>query len=267
MCSRFRRLRAGAAVLGALACAPLACAGVPLLRVCADPDNAPYSLRDESGFENRIARAVAQDLHADLAFVWTPPTRGYVRKTLDANACDALVGVPAGLPGVRATAPYYRAGYVFAYRADRVAQPQSLDDPQLRTRAVGVTLIGNDMAATPAAFALAQRGVTANVVGFPAMGAGPAAQRAVDALVAGDIDIALLWGPQAGWFARGAPAPVALARLDCGADDPPCEFAIAMAVRRDDAALAERLDAALARQRGAIDAILRDYAVPRTDGR
>src|SRR5688500_15979774 len=88
------------------------------LRVCADPDNLPYSHENGSGFENRIAQLVADELGAKLAYAWLPQQRGFIRKGLDANACDMVVGVPSDFERVRTTRPYYRSAYVFVFRAE-----------------------------------------------------------------------------------------------------------------------------------------------------
>lgn len=230
------------------------------LVVCADPDDLPYSRADESGFENRIAQTIAAEVGATLRFVWQPFRRGVVRKTLDAHACDVLIGVPVGLDDVATTAPYYRSGYAFVYRRDDDAFA-SFDDPRLRRATIGVQLVGSDMAATPAALSLARRGVVDNVRGFPMYGAQPSAQRMIDALDRGAIDVALIWGPQAGYFARNAKHPLAVSPATDRSMR--TDFAIAMAVRRDDLALRDELDRALASARARIDAILDAYAVPR----
>jgi mxaJ protein len=232
------------------------------LRVCADPDNMPYSRRDGSGFENRIAALVAEALGATLEYFWFPDRRGYLRKTLDARECDVVIGVPAGSDRVSTTKPYYRGAYVLVYLHDRVRALMSLDDARLRTLIVGVALVGNDLAATPPAHALAQRGIIDNVVGFPMFGDGTASERMIAALVGGKIDVAVMWGPQAGYFARRAARKIDLVPLHSeGAE--PFEFDIAMGVRRDDAARVPDMDAALARLQPRIDRILDDFAVVR----
>jgi mxaJ protein len=234
------------------------------LRVCADPDNAPFSRSDQSGFENRIAALVAHALDADVRYYWWPQRRGFVRNTLDAKVCDVIVGMPAGARGVLTTAPYYSAGYVFAYRAERVPGLRSFDDPRLARLRVGVPLIGNDMAASPPGAALARRGMVDNVIGYPPLGSTKVSERMLAALADGTLDVALLWAPQAGWFAARAPFEVTLAP----AYDPhglaPRAFPIAMAVRTDDAALRDALDAALVRMHDRIGAVLHAYAVPGT---
>jgi mxaJ protein len=236
------------------------------LRVCADPDNLPHSHRNGSGFENRIAQLLADELGLGLVTFWLPQRRGFVRRTLDAQQCDVLLGVPADLERVLPTRPYYRSRYVFVTRAEDAQPLRSFDDPRLLSLRIGVQLIGNELAATPPGHALARRGATARVVGFTVDGDGPAAERIVRALAAGQLDAALVWGPQAAYFAQRAAVPLAVAPAmpppELGL---PFEFAIAMGVRRGDTALRDALDAAIDRRRHEIDAILAQYALPRTD--
>jgi len=234
------------------------------LVICADPDNLPYSSIDRRGFENRIAQLIADGMHAELRYQWQPLRRGVVRKTLDAHACDVLAGVPLGLENVATTAPYYRSGFVLVYRRE-FPPLESFDDPRLRTLKGGVQLVGVDMAATPAALALARRGIVENVTGFPVYGVRPAAQRMIDALERGEIDIAVVWGPQAGYFVKRARTPLAMS-LATGRHEPgPLSFAIAMAVRRDDTALRDELNAVLDRSGDRIRAILAEFDVPSTE--
>jgi mxaJ protein len=268
MCSRSPDSRALARclvlALAAMSTANAADAG-RVLRVCADPDNLPYSHHDESGFENRIAAIVADELGASLQYEWQPLRRGFVRKTMSTGRCDVFIGVPAGFEQVLTTQPYYRSSYVFVWRRGDDA-PHSFADPRIATQPVGVQLVGNDMAATPPGHALARAGALANVVGYPVYGDGPAASRMVDALASHAIDSALLWGPQAGYFARRATVPMEMAIADAPADlQAPFEFAIAMGVARGNAALRDELDAVLRHRRNDIDAVLAQHAVPRTD--
>jgi mxaJ protein len=259
----------------ALLCAALVLCGsahaddanaAPVLRVCADPDNLPYSNLDESGFENRIARLVATELHMQLRYAWQPQRRGFVRKTLGAGLCDVFIGVPAGFDPVLTTRPYYRSGYVFVTRAD-TAPLESFDDPRLPRLAIGVQLIGDDLAATPPGYALARHGAVDRVVGYPIYGDGPAAARAIADLAHGRLDAALLWGPQAGYFAAHSAVPLRIAEAHPPADVAmPFEFAIAMGVRKGNHALQQALDAVLARRGAEIAAILDDYRVPRRAG-
>jgi len=261
MCSRFRRLLAAAL---AAACTAAAAADPPReLRVCADPDNLPYSRADGTGFELRIAELVAADLHARVRYAWMPLRRGFVRKTLGAGLCDVIVGVPSDFERVLTTRPYYRSTYVFVTRG--ASGVRSFDDPRIGRVRVGVQLVGNDLAATPPGYALASRGATANVTGFTVFGDGPAAERLVRAVADGRLDVGLVWGPQAGFFARAARLAVTKAAPPPELSRLPFAFSISMGVRRGDRALRDELDAVLERRRADIDAILDDYAVPRME--
>jgi mxaJ protein len=235
------------------------------LRVCADPDNLPYSHRDGSGFENRIAMVVARALDATPVFVWLPQGRGYIRKTLNARLCDVVMGVPDHFDPVRATRPYYRSTYVAVTRAGFAFR--QFDDPALKDVTIGVQLVGDDLAATPPGHALARHGLVDNVRGYTVYGEGRQGERMVRDVAQGQLSVALLWGPQGGYFAARMPQPLDVSPLAQPADLPgvPFEYAIAMGVRKSDAALQRELDDALVRSQGAIDAILRAYNVPRTD--
>ena len=236
------------------------------LRVCADPDNLPLSHEDGSGFENRIAELVAAELGAQLRYEWLPLRRGFVRKTLGAGLCDVFIGVPREFERVATTRPYYRSSFVFV-EGPRARDVESFADPRLAQLRIGVQLVGNDLAATPPGHALARAGLTDNVRGYTIFGDGPAPQRMVAAVAAGELDAALVWGPQAGYFAAHAPRPltVRVARAPEGLEGIAFEFDIAMGVRRGDRALRDELDGVIERRRADIDAILARYSVPRTD--
>jgi len=235
------------------------------LRVCADPDNLPYSRADGAGFEIAIARVLAEELRRPLEVTWLPQARGFVRKSLGEGLCDALLGVPAGYGRVLATRPYYRSTYVLVTRADARAPLAPLDDARLASLAIGVQLVGDDPSTTPPGLVLARHGAVEHVVGYPVFGATPSAERATADVAAGRLDAAILWGPQAGWFA--AHSPVALhvspASPPVADADLRFDFAIAMGVRRGDEALRAALDGALARRARDIDAILDAWSVPR----
>jgi mxaJ protein len=241
----------------------------PALRVCADPDNLPYSHADGSGFENRIAQLIAADFGLPLHYAWLPDRRGFVRKTLGAGLCDLVVGVPAGFEPTLNTRPYYRSGYVLVEPATHAAPPVDFSDPRLRQWRVGVQLVGDDLAATPPGHALARAGAVANVVGFPLAGEQPAAARMVQALARGELDAAFVWGPQAGYYAKHAGVPLRLRHVAPPASlrEQPFAFDIAMGVRRGDRALRDRLDDFIARRQGDIDGILAEYGVPRLESR
>src|SRR3954468_13785923 len=114
MSSRFPKSLLMATMLGA-ASMGVSIAGTKTLRICADPDNLPYSHEDGSGFENRIAQLLARELGAQLTYEWMPQRRSFLRKTLNARLCDVIVGVPRDFDAVRTTRPYYRSTYTFVY--------------------------------------------------------------------------------------------------------------------------------------------------------
>jgi mxaJ protein len=272
--TRPRTLRDFAAAVGLAGSvlAASACQEVRTIRVCADPNNLPFSNQAREGFENRIADLLANDRGARLEYTWWPQRRGFIRNTLQAGACDVVMGVPTDFELTRTSRPYYRSTYVFAARRDRLSQLGSLDDPRLRDLRIGVQMIGDDFANTPPAHALAKRGLVRNVVGYSVYGdySKPAPLAAiVDAVDRGDVDAALVWGPAAGFFAKRAHHPLDLTPVQPRTDSPslPFEFAISMGVRRTDAALQAELDDFIVRRRADIDAILEGYGVPRVRDR
>jgi len=265
MSLRSPRLAAMAVMLVALALP----AGARELRVCADPNNLPYSKQDGSGFENKIARILADEIGADVSYKWFAQRRGFLRNTLNAHACDVVIGYPRVFGLLRSTRPYYRSSYVFVQRQGE-APLKGFDDPALRKLQIGVQLIGDDGANTPPVAALAKRGITSNVHGFPVYGdyRTPAPLSPIMKAVAeGTIDTAIVWGPTAGYFATRESAPLVLTPilLDSALLSQPMTFDIAAGVRKDDEALAHELDQALAKRRPEIDAVLASYGVPRTD--
>ena len=238
------------------------------LRVCSDPNNLPFSNQRQEGFENRLAAMLASDLHRPLRYVWLPERRGYIRRTLNAGLCDMLLGVPEHLDAVLPTRPYYRSTYVFLSRADDPRVVRTLDDSLLHTLRVGIHLIGDDYQNTPPAHALARRHVMGNVVGYMIYGdyAKPNPPSDIVAAVArGDIDLAIVWGPFAGYFGPRQPVKLRILPVQPGADGPalPFTFAMALGVPRRDTVLRNQLDAVLVRRRGDIERLLDRYGVPR----
>src|SRR3954447_12812863 len=140
------------------------------LRICADPNNLPFSNAAGEGFENRIVAILARDLDATVSYTWQAQRRGFIRETLRSGRCDIIPGTPANMEMLRTTTPYYRSYYVFASRADRGIRPASLNDPMLRGLTIGVQLIGDDGGNSPPAHALTRRGMVANLRGYMVYG-------------------------------------------------------------------------------------------------
>jgi len=259
-----------AALLLAAALALTANAQPKELRVCSDPNNLPFSNQKEQGFENRIAQLVARDLGMKVSYYWFAQRRGFARNTLNANKCDVIMGVPSSYGMASVTRPYYRSGYVFVTRRDRRLNVTSLDDPRLHTLKIGVQMIGNDYANSPPAHALANRGIVRNVSGYLVYGDyrnDSPPRRIVDAVAKGEVDISAVWGPTAGYFVKQSRVPLVATPFTPQIDLPflPFVFDIAMATRRGDP-LREKLDAIIEKRQREIDAILRQYGVPRFDG-
>src|SRR4051812_36069581 len=114
------------------------------LRVCADPNNLPFSNEKGEGFENKIAELIAADMQRPLEYTWWAQRRGFFRNTLRAGTCDVVIGVPVSFELAATTRPYYRSTYVFVTRHDRHLDVRSLDDPVLKDLRIGVQLIGDD---------------------------------------------------------------------------------------------------------------------------
>ncbi|ESZ45803.1 amino acid ABC transporter substrate-binding protein [Mesorhizobium sp. L103C565B0] len=239
------------------------------LRVCADPNNMPFSNAAGRGFENRIAEIVASDLGAKLTYTWWAQRRGFIRNTLKAGLCDLVPGTPSNLEMLRTTTPYYRSSYVFVTRRDG-PDVASFNDPRLRDMRIGVQLIGDDGANSPPVQALGRRGIVGHLVGYPVYGDYSAPNppaRIVEAVASGEIDLAVVWGPLAGYFAARQKVPLRITPVAPRIDGPqlPMIYDISMGVRREDDALRGDVNGALSRHKGEIDALLSQYGVPRLD--
>jgi mxaJ protein len=263
MCSVSRKILL---LIAVLASAP---AAGRELRVCADPNNLPFSNDRGEGFENKLVELVAEELGATVEYTWWAQRRGFLRNTLKADLCDLVPGIPSNMEGLRTTAPYYRSTYVFVTRTDGPGIA-SFNDPVLRDVNIGVQLVGDDGWNTPPAHALSRRGITQNVRGYSLYGdysqPNPPA-RIVAAVAEGEIDAAVAWGPMAGYFSTRQSVPLRLSRVSPHIDGPqlPMVWDISMGVRKEDEALRQDIDAALSRRRADVDAILSAYGVPRVD--
>jgi mxaJ protein len=242
------------------------------LRVCADPNNLPFSNAAGEGFENRIAAMVGAELHRPVAYTWWAQRRGFLRNTLNAGTCDLVMGTTSGMEMLATSRPYYRSTYVFVSRTDRHLGIKSFDDERLRHLKVGVQLVGDDGVNTPPVHALTNRGIARNLVGFTVYGdyrqPNPASQ-IIKAVIDGRVDVAVVWGPLAGYFAKSSKVPLDVAPVSPQVDLPylPFVFDIAMGVRRHDSTFHAQIDSIITRRKPTIDSLLASYGVPRVDSR
>jgi len=241
-------------------------------RVCADPENLPFSNRQLEGFENKIADVIARELGASPSYIWWGQRRGFIRNTMNATLkegrCDVVIGVPAGYDLVRTTTPYYRSSYVFVYPKGKGLHLTSLDDPVLKKIKIGVHLFGDDYTNPPPVHELAKRGVVDNVIGFDTFYSSQnPPSTIIDAVAAGKIDAAIVWGPAAGYFVAHQRVPMEMVPIPSGKDDLPFAFDIAMGVRLGDDALRAQVEKAIGRKHAEISKILKDYGVPLLDGK
>jgi mxaJ protein len=246
----------------------LTASAAPLLRVCADPNNLPYSDQQQKGFENQLATMIASDLGMQVIYTWFPQRGSFFRKTLDAGKCDVVMGVPAGMKGIDTTQPYYRSGYVFVSRRDRNLNIASLDDPRLHQLRIGIHNLGDTDREAPPVHALTSRGIVTNLVGYNIFGSNldetDPSSDLIKAVEKGDIDLALVWGPIAGYFARFSPVPLVVSPMEVDSSNPklPLSFDIAAGVRKEDDMLKQQLDSELQRRRTEIQHLLVSYGIP-----
>jgi mxaJ protein len=251
-----------------LAVSAEAFAEAPAFRVCAEPGNLPFSDLKGAGFENRIAAVIADDLGAALELV--PIAQhgpGFFRATLGSGRCDALVAMPEGMDAVLVTTPYYKSSWVFVTRADRKLDIHGFDDARLKDLSIGVRVVGVGPDTPPLA-ALGARGLIDRLHRYP-VGGGlggadeeDSAERMVRDVAAGRIDLAVMWGPAAGYYAAGQTPGLVLQPTPAEDNGISLRTSIGMAVAKQNGGLRDRLNAALIRRQGEIARILADYHVP-----
>jgi ABC-type amino acid transport substrate-binding protein len=188
-----------------------------------------------------------------------------VREGLNAGECDLLAAIPSGGPMALATRPYYRSTYVFVSKPGELAV-SSLDDLNLKMRRIGVQLIGDDGTNSPPTHALAQRGIVRNVRGFMVYGdyrEDHLLSEIVHAVATGEVDVAAVWGPVAGYFAREEKPPLVVTSIDGSSEARlPMTFDISMGVRKTDKELKAEVESALSSLALQIRTILASYGVP-----
>jgi quinoprotein dehydrogenase-associated probable ABC transporter substrate-binding protein len=272
------RLRLGAALLCAAALAlvgeRLRAQGVGLdaefelvdpkvLRVCADPSNLPFSNEKGEGFENKIMELMAAKLDKKLAYVWYPQATGFVRNTLGSRRCDVIPGFPQGDELAQVTNPYYRTAYALVIKPGTgLDDLDSLGDPRLREKRIGI------VAGTPPATYLAVNGLMQKAKPYPLVvdtRVDSVAQAMMRDLASGEIDVGVLWGPMAGYYAKQANPPLHVALLLKDAGGPQLAFRIAMGVRPADQNWKRQLNKLIADNQLDINRVLLAFGVPLLD--
>ena len=231
-------------------------------RVCADPGNAPLSHQDGSGFENKLATMFGEKLGVPVTYVWFPQVTGFIRKTLQAGRCDVVIGYAQGDEMVLNTNHYYVSTHVLIARADsELADVDTLTDARLLDKRIGV------IAGTPPATHLARNGLIGKAKGYDLVVdrrvENPAGDMLAD-LEAGEIDLAILWGPIGGPLAKGNDALVVTPLLKEEAT-PRLFYRITMGVRAGEDVWKRELNSLIRRNQAEIDAILIEAGVPLVD--
>jgi quinoprotein dehydrogenase-associated probable ABC transporter substrate-binding protein len=247
-----------AALLLVLACLPAS--ATPPLRICADPDNLPFSNRARAGFDDRIISLVARDIHRAPVFLWARSRRGFLREQFNRNACDVLLGVPTGVRGVAVTDPYYTSSYAFVTPARKRLQIDSFSDERLNEQRIGLQILEEDL--SPPSLPLIRYGHAAQLVGFKSFG--KAEGDVVKAVADGRVGIAIVWGPVAGYFARRSRMPLAVTPVSRGYtfSSIPFTYSIGFGVHKQDSLLLQQLDDSIHRLQPDINRILGAFAVP-----
>jgi mxaJ protein len=239
-----------------------------ILRIAADPNNLPFTNAKLEGFENRIAELIASELGLSIEYEWSWQRRGFFRRSFKEGDCDIVLGVPRGFDMVLCTDSYYRSSYAFVYRKDRNLRITSYDDAALRDFTVGVQLIGDDGVNTPPAHALARRGLVNHLVGYTVYGdyscPNPPA-RIIEAVARREVDVAIVWGPLAGFFARESAVPLVVVPVEACKEDSACVFDIAIGLSRKNKELRSRINEILKNKRSEIQRILDEYSIPRVE--
>jgi quinoprotein dehydrogenase-associated probable ABC transporter substrate-binding protein len=236
-----------------------------VLRVCADPSNLPFSNEKGEGFENKIMELMAAKLDKKLAYVFYPQATGFVRNTLGARRCDVIPGFPQGDELAQTTNPYYRTAYALVIKpGNGLDDLVSLGDPRLKEKRIGI------VAGTPPATYLAVNGLMLKAKPYPLVvdtRVDSVAQAMMRDLASGEIDVGVLWGPMAGYYAKQAKEPMRVALLLKETGGPQLAFRIAMGVRAADQNWKRQLNKLIADNQADINRILLGFGVPLLDER
>lgn len=234
------------------------------LRVCADPDNMPFSNAKGEGFENKLAELIASKLDATVDYVWFSESSGYVPNVVGNEACDLVMGYAQGTGLIADSNPYYYTSYALIYRQDdtSLAGAERLSDPRLKGKRIGL------FARTPPASLLALYGLAENAKPFEInAGENPskAAEAVIEEIATGKLDAGILWGPVGGYYAQRAAVPLTLVPLVKETAGPSQVYGITLGLRPNDPQWKHQVNKVIAENQRAIDDILQGYNVPVLD--
>lgn len=236
-----------------------------VLRICADPHNLPFSNERGEGFENKIAELFAAKLGKSVAYTWYPQSVGFVRNTLAAHRCDVIIGIPQGDELVQNTNAYYRTSYALVFSPNAALDGlTSLDDARLKDKRIGI------VAGTPPATLIAINGLMGRAKPYPLVvdtRIESSGQRMVQDAERGEIDVGVLWGPLAGYYARQTNPPLRVVPLVEDGTGDRLVYRMTMGVRPSDQNWKRTLNRLIQQNQPALYAILRAYGVPLLDER
>ena len=234
-----------------------------VLRVCADSNNLPFTNEKQEGFENRLAEFLAGKLGKTVSYTYFPMVTGFVRKTLGEYRCDVILGYPQGDELVQNTNAYYRTAYAFVYKpGNGLDGLDAMADPRLKGKRLGI------VAGTPPGSIMARNGLMSRAKPYPLMVDSryeSPVQNMVKDLKAGEIDVAVLWGPIAGYYAKKSDVPLTIVPLLKEKKGSHMAFRITMGVRASDQEWKRTLNKLIRENQKEIDAILLDFGVPLLD--
>src|SRR5262245_26348989 len=237
-----------------------------VLRVCSTPHNLPYSNEKEEGFENKIAHIVADELKLPkVEYTWFPQGTGFVRKTLTEKRCDLVMGTVQADEFTLNTNAYFRTTYALIYKPGTgLDGVTSIMDPKLKDKKVGI------QAGAPAGDYVAKAGLMPKAKPYLFMVdtryENPMEEMIKD-LRSGEIDVAILWGPYAGYYANKGEGDklTIVPMLEKVPGLPNLEYRITMGVRANEANWKRQINEVIAKRQGDIDAVLLEYGVPLID--
>ena len=245
-------------------------------RVCSDPKNPPFSTRNQDGFENQIASMFAKELGQSVEYTWFPQRIGFIRNTLkaklpneDTYKCDVVMGVPAGYEMATTTQPYYRSIYGMIYLTGRgLDDITKLEDlillPPDRKNQLKIAMFDRG----PGTAWIVKNGFVEQGVPYQSMTGDPDNNTATTMdrdFKAGLIDVAILWGPMAGYVISQSPPGTYAFIPMISTPGMKFDFPIAMGVRRGDNERKAMLDQLISENSKQIQDVLKKHNVPLVD--